>query len=92
MNDVGKQLSIFDMFDDEKQHSLSTFYEVNDRVQIKHIRESEEMEPEDYYYLKKYSGKQGDIIAKGLNSKGISYYKVKFNNGLEGYFYERDFT
>lgn len=93
MNNEQDQLTIFDMLEEQdKNDDIQTIiYELNDRIQIRQVRESEDIPSEDYYYLKDFSGKKGKIISKDVNSNGTFYYKVHFNNGMFGYFYAGDF-
>lgn len=77
-----KQLSIFDNEVQQKERS----YKVLDIVMVKNNADKE-VDPESYYYLKEFEGKEGKIL--GVKKKPRLQYRVEFRNGL-GYFYHNE--
>jgi hypothetical protein len=72
-----------------KRNHASESIEVGERVKIKSLNKST-MEPEDYFYLKKFENKIGTIAEIDRNHSGVYSYRVDFNQGGFGYFYEED--
>lgn len=64
--------------------------EIGNKVKIKRIRK-ESLEPEDYYYLKKFEDKIGTISEQNECKSGVYTYKVEFDQNKFGYFYYEDF-
>jgi hypothetical protein len=67
-------------------------FEIGDRVKIKEIDNEleQEMEPEDYFYIKGFNNKTG-VISEQNQSKSSTYsYRVEFNENHFGYFYSKD--
>jgi len=76
-----------------EQEGESVSFEINDLVKVKKIQEDDidQLDPEDYYYLKDFMNKKGKISEVIYNSKdGIYSYKVEFDREVIGYFYEGD--
>jgi hypothetical protein len=65
--------------------------EIGEKVRIKSIKK-ECMDPEDYYYLKKFENRTGTIAEQKKCQSGIYTYKIEFDQNNFGYFYHEDFT
>ncbi|AZU64571.1 hypothetical protein [Neobacillus mesonae] len=67
-------------------------FEMGEWVKIKKIdHESQQnMEPEDYFYLKGFENKIGLIREQKKNRSGIFSYRVDFDDKNFGYFYGKD--
>ncbi|MEH7418735.1 hypothetical protein V7266_26080 [Neobacillus drentensis] len=67
-------------------------FEIGKRVKIKEIDQEskQEMEPEDYFYLKGFEKKIGVISEQRQSVSGAFTYKVEFNEKHFGYFYSKD--
>lgn len=63
---------------------------IGGKVMIKGIKK-EGMDPEDYYYLKKFENKTGTIFEQNKSKSGKFTYKVMFDQNHYGYFYQEDF-
>jgi hypothetical protein len=66
-------------------------YQIGEMVKIKSIKK-ECMDPEDYYYLKKFENRKGTIAEQNKCNSGIYTYKIEFDQNNFGYFYHEDFT
>jgi hypothetical protein len=65
-------------------------YQCGEKVKIKSIKK-ECMDPEDYYYLKKFENRTGMIAEQKKCQSGIYTYKIEFAQNNFGYFYHEDF-
>lgn len=88
------QLDLFE--NEEKEETLQVeegLFQAGDRVKVKKLTEDEanELEPEDYYYLKDFENKKGVISTSTKNQKnGTISYKVDFDRDKFGFFYGKD--
>ena len=64
--------------------------EIGEKVKIKSIKK-ECMDPEDYYYLKKFENRTGTISEQNKCKSGLYTYKIEFEQNQFGYFYHEDF-
>jgi predicted nuclease of restriction endonuclease-like (RecB) superfamily len=64
--------------------------EIGKKVKIINIKK-EGMDPEDYYYLKKFENRTGTIAEQNKCKSGKYTYKIEFDKGGFGYFYHEDF-
>jgi hypothetical protein len=62
---------------------------IGKKVKIKSIKK-ESMDPEDYYYLKKFENRKGTISEQNKCKSGKYTYKVEFGQNNFGYFYQED--
>lgn len=66
--------------------------ELGQNVKIKQItRELEQIEPEDYFYLKGFENKVGTVREQKESESGIYSYRIEFDDHHFGYFYSEDF-
>lgn len=67
-------------------------FEIGERVKIRKIENElrQEMEPEDYFYLKGFENKTGVISEQRQTRLGAYTFRVEFNENHFGYFYSRD--
>lgn len=79
---------------DEEMKKMQVFKEpvdeIGEKVKIKSIKK-ERMDPEDYYYLKKFENRTGTISEQNKCKSGKFTYKIEFGQNLFGYFYHEDF-
>jgi hypothetical protein len=73
-----------------KMNCPSELNKIGEKVKIKSIKK-ESMEPEDYYYLKKFENRIGTICEQNKCKSGVYNYKVEFDQNKFGYFYNEDF-
>jgi hypothetical protein len=66
------------------------YFQIGERVKVKSRLNEELMEPEDFYYLKDFSNKKGNILSVQIISSGKVSYEVDFDKGNIGFFYEED--
>lgn len=69
-----------------KEHTTK----IGESVKIKSIKK-EGLDPEDFYYLKKFENQTGTIAEQNKCKSGIYTYKVEFDQNNFGYFYYEDF-
>ncbi len=67
-------------------------FEIGERVKIKKLdhESKQEMEPEDYFYLKEFENKSGVISEQKQSNSGTYTYRIEFNEKHFGYFYSKD--
>lgn len=76
-----------------EQDQVNIVFELNDIVKVRKINddEIEQLDAEDYYYIKDFMNKKGKIVdIKCNSSNGIYSYKVEFDREIFGYFYDGD--
>lgn len=88
------QLDLFEL--EEKQEPASkeeVIFQDGDRVKVKKLTEDEvnELESEDFFYLKDYENKKGIVSTSSKNPKnGTISYRVDFDRDKFGFFYGKD--
>ena len=72
---------------------VTTEIEVGTSVKIKMLDQDakQQLDPEDYFYLKDFENKIGTISELKESRTGIISYRVNFNENHFGYFYSADF-
>lgn len=87
------QLSLFEEQEDVNQKPsiiCTPRFQPNDLLTIKHPDNS--MDPEDYYYVSSFAGKQGNVMSIKVLDNGKVCYEIIFPNDSVGIFYEEDLT
>jgi hypothetical protein len=76
---------------DRESKLEANIYQIGDKVKIRKIEKANnELDSEDYFYLKSFENKTGIISEITNNSTGTNSYRVEFNETSFGYFYEKD--
>ena len=72
---------------------VTTEIEVGTSVKIKMLDQDakQQLDPEDYFYLKDFENKIGTISELKESRTGIISYRVDFDENHFGYFYSADF-
>jgi len=63
---------------------------LNDVVTVKKPEKDSAVDPEDYYYILNFQNKKGVVVEQTRSITGSYSYKVEFDNGDFGYFFEGD--
>ena len=91
---VDKEVQITPLETEEIENKINSHSELNikigETVKIKSIKK-EALDPEDYYYLKKFENRIGTICEQNECKSGVFTYKVAFDKNRFGYFYHEDF-
>jgi hypothetical protein len=77
---------IVNKINNHSEHNIN----IGETVKIKSIKK-EALDPEDYYYLKKFENRIGTICEQNECKSGVFTYKVDFGKNGFGYFYHEDF-
>lgn len=92
------QLDIFNLESDLESQALGEQVQaesellIEDLVKVRSICDDtdNDLEPEDYYYLKSFQNKKGKVTHRLMNSQGKCSYRVEFDRDIYGYFYAED--